>query len=196
MTLPYSTPGVCCDHNLNFHSGEGRGRQKKPCLACGCEEFIPAVHSERIIGMQPRCEARHIRGDWTEMARCFLSPHVVGNHKAMHPHQLGVTIVFNEETAIYPKTADDAITELKVKELKDVQAEVLKEKGARHGQVGGDHYRTHKIQPWDIWEAYGLNAFEGAIIKYVLRHRDKGGVQDLKKARHTLDKLIELEEGK
>lgn len=84
-----------------------------------------------------------------------------------------------------------------------MSAEVVREKlaeagigSARQGQVGGDHYRKHKIQPWDIWEAYGLNAFEGAIIKYLLRYKDKNGVEDLKKARHTLDKLIEIEEGK
>lgn len=67
---------------------------------------------------------------------------------------------------------------------------------ARDTQVGGDHYAKHAIQPWDIWETYGLNAFEGAVIKYLLRHRDKGGVEDLKKARHTLDRLIEIEEKK
>lgn len=68
------------------------------------------------------------------------------------------------------------------------------EAGARDTQVGGDHYAKHSVQPWDIWEAYDLNAFEGAVIKYLLRHRDKGGVEDLKKARHTLDRLIEIEE--
>jgi len=63
-------------------------------------------------------------------------------------------------------------------------------------QVGGDHYRQRSIQPWDVWAEYGMNAFEGAVLKYLLRWRDKGGVEDLKKARHTLDKLIELEEAK
>ena len=62
-------------------------------------------------------------------------------------------------------------------------------------QIGGDHYRKHRIQPWDIWEAYGLDAFTGAILKYLLR--DKGNrLEDLKKPRHTLDKLIESEECK
>lgn len=67
---------------------------------------------------------------------------------------------------------------------------------AAYTQVGGDHYRQRSIQPWDIWQEYGMNAFEGAVLKYLLRWRDKGGVEDLKKARHTLDKLIELEEAK
>ena len=63
-------------------------------------------------------------------------------------------------------------------------------------QVGGDHYVKHgDFQPWDAWWHWKLNAFQGAIIKYVVRYRDKGGVEDLKKARHYIDKLIELEEG-
>lgn len=67
--------------------------------------------------------------------------------------------------------------------------------GARGTQVGGDHYVKHAIQPWDIWEEYGLNAFEGAVLKYLLR-RKGDRVEDLKKARHTLDRLIETEERK
>lgn len=63
-------------------------------------------------------------------------------------------------------------------------------------QVGGDHYVKRAIGPWDVWAEYGMNAFEGAVLKYLLRWRDKNGVEDLKKARHTLDKLIELEESR
>lgn len=59
-------------------------------------------------------------------------------------------------------------------------------------QVAGDHYAKHAIQPWDYVAANNLGYFEGSIIKYVTRWRDKGGVEDLKKARHFLDKLIEV----
>lgn len=65
----------------------------------------------------------------------------------------------------------------------------------RNAQVGGDHYRRHSIQPWDIWQEYGLNAFEGAVLKYLLR-RKGDRVEDLRKARHTLDRLIEIEEAR
>jgi hypothetical protein len=58
-------------------------------------------------------------------------------------------------------------------------------------QVGGDHY-IQPIQPWDYIAANELGFFEGNIIKYVTRWKKKGGVEDLKKARHYLDKLIEL----
>lgn len=60
-------------------------------------------------------------------------------------------------------------------------------------QVAGDHYKRQPLQPWDYIAANNLGFFEGNIVKYVTRWRDKGGVEDLRKARHYLDKLIELE---
>jgi hypothetical protein len=61
-------------------------------------------------------------------------------------------------------------------------------------QVGGDHYKKYgDLQPWDIWTLWNLNPFQAAILKYVVRYRDKEGVKDLEKAKHFLDKLIEVE---
>lgn len=64
---------------------------------------------------------------------------------------------------------------------------------ANEVQVAGSHYRHKTIQPWDYIAANALGYFEGNVIKYVSRWRDKGGVDDLRKARHYLDKLIELQ---
>jgi hypothetical protein len=60
-------------------------------------------------------------------------------------------------------------------------------------QVGGDHYRAKPIQPWDFITANGIGFLEGNAIKYLARWKDKGGIDDLRKARHYVDKLIELE---
>tara|TARA_R110000803_G_scaffold8348_5_gene26810 strand:+ start:106 stop:333 length:228 start_codon:yes stop_codon:yes gene_type:complete len=60
-------------------------------------------------------------------------------------------------------------------------------------QVAGNHYKEKAIQPWDYIATNGLGYFEGNVVKYVSRWRDKGGIEDLRKARHYLDKLIELE---
>lgn len=57
-------------------------------------------------------------------------------------------------------------------------------------QVGGDHYKNMKIQPAEYIVGNGLGWVEGCVVKYVSRWRDKGGVEDLKKARHFLDLLI------
>jgi len=64
---------------------------------------------------------------------------------------------------------------------------------ANDEQVGGDHYTRQAIQPWDIIVANKLNFFEGNALKYLLRWKYKDGVKDLLKARHYIDKLIELE---
>lgn len=63
---------------------------------------------------------------------------------------------------------------------------------ANNRQVSGEHYLKRAIQPWDYVAANGLGFFEGNIVKYVTRWREKGGVTDLEKARHYLDKLIEI----
>jgi len=62
-------------------------------------------------------------------------------------------------------------------------------------QVGGSHYSHKEIQPWDYIASNNLCYFTGNCVKYVSRWRDKGGVEDLRKAIHYLEKLIEIEEG-
>lgn len=66
---------------------------------------------------------------------------------------------------------------------------------ARLNQVGGEHYRKFKIQPWDVIDEYGLSFYAGGVLKYLLRAGNKGpALEDLRKARHYLDKLIEVQE--
>jgi hypothetical protein len=70
---------------------------------------------------------------------------------------------------------------------------------ANERQVAGDHYKQKdgSEEHWDrVWRLYGPGYFVGCITKYVERYHKKNGVQDLEKARHYLDKLIELESAK
>ena len=62
-------------------------------------------------------------------------------------------------------------------------------------QEGGGHYKGMAIQPVEFIHANGIGYFEGNVIKYVSRWRAKGGVEDLRKARHYIDLLIDLEGG-
>ena len=66
---------------------------------------------------------------------------------------------------------------------------------ANDKQVAGTHYKNKAIQPWDYIVSNNLGYLEGNVVKYVSRWKDKGGVDDLKKARHYLDKLIEVQHG-
>ena len=65
---------------------------------------------------------------------------------------------------------------------------------ALDSQEGGDHYKSLAIQPAEYMMANNIPFMEGCVIKYVTRWRDKGGVEDLRKARHFLDMLIENED--
>ena len=58
-------------------------------------------------------------------------------------------------------------------------------------QVGGNHYRKYKVQPSQFVTENKLLYPEGCVIKYVIRHQDKGGKQDLEKAKHMIDMIIE-----
>jgi hypothetical protein len=60
-------------------------------------------------------------------------------------------------------------------------------------QVAGDHYKSLTIQPVEFIHANGIGYFEGNVIKYVTRWRNKNGIKDLEKAKHYIDLLIELE---
>jgi hypothetical protein len=70
------------------------------------------------------------------------------------------------------------------------------ENSALKHQEGGAHYKSLKIQPVEYIHANKIGYFEGNIIKYVTRWQVKNGVQDLQKARHYIDLLIELEQKK
>ena len=58
-------------------------------------------------------------------------------------------------------------------------------------QIGGKHYLKYKVQPSKFVVENKLLQPEGCVIKYILRHQDKGGKQDLEKAKHFIDMIIE-----
>jgi len=60
-------------------------------------------------------------------------------------------------------------------------------------QEGGDHYKSFKIQPVEFCQVNKLPFCESNVIKYVVRHRDKNGIEDLKKAIHYIELIMELE---
>ena len=72
---------------------------------------------------------------------------------------------------------------------------MTKKAAALETQVGGDHYKKMAIQPMEFSMFNGLDACQHTIVKYVCRFREKGGIADLEKAKHTIDMLIAFEEG-
>lgn len=60
-------------------------------------------------------------------------------------------------------------------------------------QVGGMHYKQYQIQPVEFCQKNQLNSIESSIIKYAVRHRDKGGKEDVEKIIHYAKLLLQLE---
>lgn len=63
-------------------------------------------------------------------------------------------------------------------------------------QIGGNHYTKLAIQPMAFSMENQLDACQHTIIKYVVRFRDKNGLEDLLKAKHVIDMLIDFESAK
>jgi len=62
-------------------------------------------------------------------------------------------------------------------------------------QIGGDHYRQGSIQPIEYIHANGMDFFSGNVVKYITRWKYKNGLEDLKKAKHYVELLMEQEYG-
>lgn len=62
------------------------------------------------------------------------------------------------------------------------------DQGAQGRQVGGDHYLGKRCQPWDIIADWGLDFWEGNVLKYLLRRKPgTSRAEDLRKAIHYLE---------
>ena len=68
----------------------------------------------------------------------------------------------------------------------------IKKSRANERQVGGNHYKRGTLEHWDFAWQNDYDQFQYCITKYVHRHKRKGGIDDLRKAQHHLEKYIEL----
>ena len=74
----------------------------------------------------------------------------------------------------------------------------MSEQGRKYDSVlssqhGGKHYKEKGIQPIEYANANELSFFQGNVVKYVTRYKDKKGVEDVKKAIHYLQMILEFE---
>jgi len=80
------------------------------------------------------------------------------------------------------------------KKIDDLMENNLNKTKAFDVQVGGDHYKDLAIQPTEFIMKNKLDFLEGCIIKRICRYKKKGfPLQDLRKAQHEIDMIIELE---
>ena len=82
-------------------------------------------------------------------------------------------------------------------DIADMFPEAPKLERADNVQYAGNHYKQFQdMQPWNVVTAWGLGYLDGTALKYIARWKHKGGIEDLKKAIHFLQKTIEVEEEK
>lgn len=88
-------------------------------------------------------------------------------------------------------------TELLGTQITDAVTQFTPSNRADDLQVGGDHYKNMLVQPWKAMQSWltpeqFAGFLRGNAIKYLARCDVKGGIDDVKKARHYIDKLIEV----
>lgn len=141
------------------------------------------------------------RDNVTEPERCHNCDHLVKNHNVKDGCNVyqgaGATCDCPYEFSKQVNLVDAQTVGIKSLTIETVaNPERVK---ASDRQVGGDHYRQTPIQPWDIVDAFGLGFYAGNALKYLLRAGRKGDAQakvdDLAKAKHYIEKMIELEGG-
>lgn len=143
-------------------------QDEPPFVAVGSTYFIGELNNDNIIQLPELCE------HW---------------NKTIVPRDEFIKRwnerVHSETNATTPLAQQEASTE----KTKPIQQEVK----ATDMQVGGDHYTKLAIQPMRYSMENGLDALQHTVIKYVTRFRDKNGIEDLEKAKHCIDMLIEFE---
>ena len=93
-----------------------------------------------------------------------------------------------------PEEWDDAFNALQ-KQIENSFYDSPIQQRASEKQVGGNHYKQFKIQPAEFCYYNNIPYLEATAIKYLCRWKDKGGIQDLEKAKHFIDLLIEFQNG-
>ena len=83
------------------------------------------------------------------------------------------------------------------KEWEDIEYEAKygKKTDALDKQEGGNHYKDMAIQPVEFITANNLGFLEGNVVKYICRHHAKNGAEDIKKAIHYCELLLQTKYG-
>ncbi|AUR88824.1 protein of unknown function DUF3310 [Vibrio phage 1.118.B._10N.261.49.F6] len=92
----------------------------------------------------------------------------------------GNSAVIHYDTNVATVTVDQRVTAARF------------DQAATDRQVGGDHYKSLKIQPIEYIDANNMPYLEGNVVKYVTRHASKNGIQDIDKAIHYLELIKQM----
>ena len=122
-------------------------------------------------------------------------------YKLIREETYGYTLVHDKSPieGTFPKNLFEFVPEETSAEPGKTLGDILEEakatvQSAMTTQVGGSHYTKMKIQPYEYCHVNRMGYVEGTALKYLSRWRDKGGLEDLEKAKHAIEWLIEYEQ--
>ncbi|AUR91413.1 protein of unknown function DUF3310 [Vibrio phage 1.160.O._10N.261.48.B11] len=157
------------------------------------EETIEAnPHCTHVLTTNPKfVSPKHVKFRATN--------YVDGQHMCVHDAeqhvQLGLWVVTHDSRvgaltpqpthSYQPATTDQLVTAARFDQAATPQI-------ATDRQVGGDHYKSLKIQPIEYIDANNMPYLEGNVVKYVTRHASKNGIQDIDKAIHYLELIKQM----
>lgn len=147
------------------------------CIACGYGDVHMNTDPHPIANPSPtECQTHNQKGHH----------HVLWNGSSNETHACGSA----QCNALALKNMEWRVRDAQIKEEEDLRTE------ANRRQIGGSHYGLGQFQHWDMVDLFHLDYFQGQITKYVVRWRDKNGIEDLEKAKHYLEKYIAIENRK
>lgn len=154
--------------------------------ASGKSRLIQPISNEEALRIAKECR-ENVEGAFREVKQIHPSDETIID---MNLTTLPEVVKVKSAT----RQSGNAATLHNVAEAQKVVASIHPSGEALTEQVGGNHYKTLAIQPVEYCQRNGLGFIEGCCVKYVSRWKQKGGIDDLKKARHMLNILIEMEE--
>lgn len=180
MSVLDSAPCANCHHGIRDHDIQGCKYGRATPEGCGCLfDYRDGDFNARALPVL--CQAKYTIASGSAVPCARENGHP-GEHEGYYPGDSHRSRW--KDKPVIQAAADEPVAN-------------PNRTTARDEQVGGNHYRQFKIQPWDIWKEYGLDPWLAGVVKYTLRAGHKGSkLEDLKKARHYLDAAIEIEEGK
>ncbi len=155
--------------------------------------------AEAMMARLSRAAQEEGKGDWQDKSKCSRSDLVGMLAESLARPGPNLVSIANYLMMLWVRNETFSQPELASVSYRTVLGTGLKlaaqTRGANEVQVGGEHYKQYgDIQPWDVFMRWNLNPYCAYMLPYLVRYREKGGIEDLKKARHTLDKWIEEEE--
>lgn len=148
---------------------------------------VDAVQCAKVALIDPETKLTVIKGIWNPLK-------AVLEINGMRFSSIRLTVDVQHYLMQMLEQSQSDVVQITSVNLKDFGA-VPDSKSALATQVGGSHYKDMPIQPAEYCHRNGIGKLEGDVIAYVSRWRKKNGIEDLKKARHTIDIILELEGG-